>query len=140
MRLTTALLADYANVSREGKLNVLGLFDSIYASAFPAKHLQMQLVMRFEVPVYDLGKESDLEIRLVDGDGKDILRIGGKFKVSGQKPAPGEPLHSDEILPLNNVIFPKPGKYQFVISINKHVEKEIFLTVNQISQPPLPNL
>ncbi len=32
MRTTLFLAADYANITREGKLNVMGIFDDIYAS------------------------------------------------------------------------------------------------------------
>ena len=30
MELTLALLADYANISREGKLNIMGIFEQIF--------------------------------------------------------------------------------------------------------------
>ena len=48
MHVKVALLADYSNVSREGKLNILGIFDTIYAPTFPTTHPHMQLVIRFE--------------------------------------------------------------------------------------------
>ena len=48
MRVSLALLADYSNVSREGKLNILGIFDTIYAPRFPTTHAHLQLVVRFE--------------------------------------------------------------------------------------------
>ena len=48
MELTLALLADYANISREGKLNIMGIFEQIFALSFPAVHAQLQLVLRLE--------------------------------------------------------------------------------------------
>lgn len=48
MEVSLALLADYANVTREGKLNLLGLFDRIDARAVPWVHPQMQLVLQNE--------------------------------------------------------------------------------------------
>ena len=38
MEVKVALLADGANVSREGKLNLLGIFDTLFARSFPTTH------------------------------------------------------------------------------------------------------
>ena len=48
MDVTLALLADAANVSQDGKLNILGIFNGLGAAAFPATHPSMHLVLRFE--------------------------------------------------------------------------------------------
>src|SRR5919204_3250104 len=48
MRLSLALLADYANVSHDGKLNIMGIFGQIHAPQFPAVHAQMHLVLSLE--------------------------------------------------------------------------------------------
>ena len=47
MNLDLALTADAATVDSSGKLNVLGIFDHISASEFPARHDRMCLVLRF---------------------------------------------------------------------------------------------
>jgi hypothetical protein len=39
--VTLAVLADYANVSQEGKLNILGVFQEVNPVAFPAGVPQM---------------------------------------------------------------------------------------------------
>lgn len=38
IEVTIGLVADYANVTREGKLNIVGTFDKIYAQNVPAQH------------------------------------------------------------------------------------------------------
>jgi hypothetical protein len=48
MHVNLAVLCDAANVSREGKLNILGEFDSIHASSFPLTYPTMVLVVRME--------------------------------------------------------------------------------------------
>ena len=48
MRVPLAVLADYANVTTDGKLNIMGIFNRIFASALPVVHPQMRLVMRFQ--------------------------------------------------------------------------------------------
>jgi len=36
MRVKLAVLADYASITREGKLNILGIFDEINPQQLPA--------------------------------------------------------------------------------------------------------
>ena len=47
MDIDLALLADAATIDGSGKLNILGVFDRISASAFPAQHGRMAMVLRF---------------------------------------------------------------------------------------------
>ncbi len=68
MNVAFALLADAANVSREGKLNILGAFDRIYGSKFPLTWPRMMLVMRFVVSAAEYGTEKSIEIVTLDAD------------------------------------------------------------------------
>jgi hypothetical protein len=79
MKITLAVLADYANITREGKLNILGIFDAINTQDFPVTHPQMQLVMRFEADVSEAGKAKKLEIKLMDDDGRTVCVLNGSF-------------------------------------------------------------
>ena len=56
MDVTLAVLADHANVSDQGKLNILGIFDRILASNFPAVHPQLHPVLRFSASPAERGK------------------------------------------------------------------------------------
>src|SRR6266516_902993 len=63
MEVKLALLADGANVSREGKLNLLGIFDTLFARSFPTTHPQMQLVIRFEAAAHERSEEHTTELQ-----------------------------------------------------------------------------
>ena len=63
MELSLALLADGANLSREGKLNLFGIFDTIFARTFPTTHPQMQLVLRFEARAEEAGQTHTVEVQ-----------------------------------------------------------------------------
>ena len=65
MKVTLAVLADYANVSREGKLNILGIFNIIHAASFPCTHGEMVLVTKLEAEVLDSKKPRKIEVNLV---------------------------------------------------------------------------
>lgn len=65
MKIIFSVLADAANITREGKLNILGIFDSIQAQQFPVTHPpQRQLVMRFEGDRAEAGKSKKAEVPL----------------------------------------------------------------------------
>ena len=140
MDITFAQLADYANVSREGKLNLLGIFDAIYSPKFPTVHPQMQIVIRFELPRIELGRLHKIEIHLVDEDGKKLFGMDGSITV--QNPSPRSPVvHSDQIITINNLVIPKPGRYEFLILIDGNLVKgkEIRLQALEIPQPQPAN-
>jgi len=46
MHISFAVFADAANLSQEGKLNILGVFDAVQVSAFPSVHPRTHLVVR----------------------------------------------------------------------------------------------
>ncbi|MBW3661363.1 MAG: hypothetical protein KY397_07005 [Gemmatimonadetes bacterium] len=115
MEVTLAVCCDAANVSREGKLNLLGIFNSIHAGSFPATHPHLSLVLRVEAR---LGEEGDypLEIRLVDEDGGEMFKIEGKLGLHGA--APGRPMTAQTVIDVNNVQFPRPATYAFDVFLD----------------------
>ena len=133
MKITLTVLADYANITREGKLNILGIFDTIHAQNFPMTHPQMQLVMRFEADIAEEGKTKKLEIKLMDDDGKTLFVLNGGFTL-GQGQA-GEAMISNQILTINMMKFENAGNYEFKILINDELKTEVPLRVIQYNPP-----
>ena len=129
MEVTLAVLADYSNVSAEGKLNVLGIFDAIYASTFPVTHPMMHLVMSFEFHLAEESIEKPLEIQLRDEDGKKLLGLSGTITPKGGRP--GEPTKTNHVVAVNNIKFDKPGTYQFSILVGGEVKRDVSLRVLQ---------
>lgn len=81
MKVTLALLADAANVSQEGKLNILGTFDNISASKFPTRHPEMQLVLRMEASVAEANTHKRLELKVMDEDAQQVGGAVAEFDV-----------------------------------------------------------
>ena len=48
MHVTFALFADAANLSQEGKLNILGVFDALHVATLPALHPRATLVVHLK--------------------------------------------------------------------------------------------
>ena len=55
MLVTFALFADAANLSQEGKLNILGIFDAVHVGQFPAVHARCTFVVRLKASIGDTG-------------------------------------------------------------------------------------
>src|SRR5205807_2768216 len=104
MEVTLALLADAANVTPEGKLNILGTFDIIYASKFPHVHPSMVLVIRFTAKRAEFGRKRPIEINLMDEDGKMLGKIEGTIEID--KPGVGLVSHAQLIANMANISFP----------------------------------
>lgn len=126
MDVAFALLADAANVSREGKLNVLGAFDRIYGSTFPLTWPRMVLVTRFVVSPAEFGAEKSLEIITMDADGKRLGQATGKMKVPDRQS--GRELKINHILPMA-MRFPAPGQYSIEILVNGEPKAAVPLEV-----------
>lgn len=134
MEVTLAVLADYSNVSREGKLNILGIFDVIFTRNFPVVHHSMQLVMTFEAPRSEVGTNKNVQVRLIDADGKQIFEISGQFNLPSSVPAGMMVIKNNHILNLNNLAFQRPGDYAFHILINGEEKKSVPLKLVQVQQ------
>src|SRR3990170_3643486 len=98
MEVAFALLADAANVSREGKLNILGSFDRIFGSKFPLTWPRMVLVTRFLASPAEYGTEKALEIVTVNADGQRLGSAKGRMKVPS--PQSGRELKINHVLPM----------------------------------------
>src|SRR5215217_4763717 len=81
MEVKLAVLADYANVSQDGKLNIMGIFQEINATALPFPLPQMYLVLTFEAGPAEFGSEKQLRVVLVDSDGNERMSLKGQVKV-----------------------------------------------------------
>lgn len=98
MDIKLAVLADGANATAEGKLNILGIFNALHAPNFPCVHPQMCLVLRFEATRAEEGKTRNIEIQLADDDGQKVFAINASLVIP--KGQPGMPIRLDHILVL----------------------------------------
>src|SRR5438552_929958 len=87
MDVQLAVLADAANVSQEGKLNILGEFDTIWAGAVPVQWPLLWFVAKVKISEAD-GRVHRFEVRVLDEDAQLIATatIEGE---SGPSPIPG---------------------------------------------------
>ena len=128
MDIDLALLADAATVDSSGKLNILGVFDRISASDFPAKHGRLCLVMRFSAGVAEAGPHEVL-IKLRGPDGKEVFRLDGQMNLAPGPGSVGGGIHVPQVLNMDGLVFGKPGRYGFDVSIDGEHHVTVALSV-----------
>lgn len=127
------LLADAANVSVEGKLNIIGIFNAIGASTFPTVWPQMQVVIILEADTTEQGQTKNVAVQLVGPDGQKVLALGGKVAVP--RGEPGYPIETNHILGLSGVKFEGPGDYVFTVLVNGDPKGRAPLMVRERKPP-----
>ena len=136
MQVKLALLADYANVTADGKLNILGIFDRIQVGDLPAVHPQMHFILRLEAHPAERDREHRVEIKLHDPDGQTIFQVQGQIHPRTAT-APGS-ITTNQILTLNNLQLTKTGGYTFIVFVDNDLKSEVPLAVVQGQRPPAP--
>lgn len=135
MQVKLALLADYANVTAEGKLNILGIFDRIRVQEVPAVHPQMHLILRIEAHQAERDRAHSVEIRLHDPDGETVFDVRGDIVPHGPH---GQAIATNQILTLNNLQLNKTGGYTFIVLVNNDLKSEVPLDVELGTPEPAP--
>ena len=132
MELLTILAADYANITQNGKLNVMGIFRNIYATKFPARHLSMTLVVKLGAELGEFDDERQLAVRLMDADGNELMRYESPIKVPS--PSGGQRPEINAIIQINEIVFPQPGRYQFSVFVDRDAKGSLPIDVTLIEQ------
>lgn len=134
MNFIVGHLADAANISVEGKLNLLGIFQRIGSTEFPCQ-LSCALVALFEADPFDRGVACPVRIELIDEDGQEMFRMEGmQVTVPDQ---PGNLLQTcNLIVNLRPLTLSKPGPHSFKVFVRERVVGEIRLQVDAVPPPP----
>ena len=136
MRALFAVLADYANISRDGKLNVMGIFDRVFARKLPSRLPPMQLVIRLEAQPEELDREHGIGIQLADPEGRAVFDINGNFTPRGAMP--GEAVTINHVVRLADVPLERTGLHRIRIRVDDQTVGEVPLRVDQPPQQPAP--
>jgi hypothetical protein len=131
MVVSFALFADAANLSQEGKLNVLGVFDAVQVGTMPAVHPRAHFVMRLKGTPYDAGTHR-VSLRWINPSGVELWSSDGQVEIVTPPPTVTEmdiPLIAQLDLPLD-----VPGAYTMRVAVNEEMRAEVPLYVR--SAPP----
>lgn len=138
MKVTFAHICDYATISREGKLSVLGIFSTLGALKFPVQHPLMHLVFEVEMSSAELNSDITARIELRKPDGERVTGGELKFRVGGKAPA-GEKPRFAQIAPIAGTRFDGAGTYEWTIWLNGIHQCDVPFKVFQITPAQAPN-
>lgn len=126
MHLSFALFADAANLSQEGKLNVLGVFDAVQVAALPTVHPRAHFVVRLKGGLGDVGSHV-ITLRWLNPAGTELWSSNGELNIGAPPPGVTEmdfPLIAAVDLPLDG-----PGTYAMQVALDGVVHGEVKLHV-----------
>lgn len=135
MHISFAVFADGANLSQEGKLNVLGVFDALAVGGFPSVHPRTHFVVRLKGNSEDTGAHR-LGFAWVNPDGESLWSSDGELNVA---PGPNPAFEMD--LPIIAVIdlpLNMPGLYSMQVSLDGSPVSEVRLHVSGAAQVVMP--
>src|SRR5215208_760261 len=106
--VTVAVLADYANVSQDGKLNIMGIFQEINPPFLPFPMPQMYLVLSFSAGPAEFETNRNIRVALLHSDGQEVLTLETQMRIPRPK-RPGSRAYINEAVGLAGVMFEQPG-------------------------------
>lgn len=133
MEVTLAIACDYANISQDGKLNILGVFQEVNPLVLPAIVPQMFLVVSFEAGAAEFGTQKHVRIALLEADGTEVVAMEAPITV--QSPArAGSRAYINQVLALQGLAFQNTGDYAFHVLVNGEEKRAVPLRVNELSR------
>jgi hypothetical protein len=133
MEVQLACVADAANLSQEGKLNILGEFSAIFAAQTPVGWPLMVFVAKVEISAGD-GRNIRFSLRVVGEDGQ-LISPQTEIQVELPEELPaGEMPAVPLILNIQNAVFPEYGAYAFELRGNGALIKSIPVYVRPLPQ------
>lgn len=125
------VVADAANVAEGGKLNVLGVFQEIYANIFPARHPELTLAVQFSISPAEYGQTRKFTVKLLDEDATSELV---NWSQDMQLPSGAALLGARHnlLLKLRDILFEKPGVFQFSVLVDNDEKGHLELLVSEL--------
>lgn len=131
MHVSFALFADAANLSQEGKLNILGVFDALQVASLPAIHPRAHLVVHLKGTGTDIGSHT-VNFRWLNPSGSELWNSSGDLNVGAPPPGAAEmdlPLIAQLDLPMDAA-----GTYTMAIAIDGDHTIDVGVVVRTTAQ------
>ncbi len=120
--------ADY-----QGRLNILGVFDTIFAAQMPAVHPFCSVALRMRFQRTERGQHM-LRLDIVDDDGKVVLpEIEATFNV--EMPGNSQVASANLVLNLGQLQFQSYGEYAINLAIDARQEASLPFWVREPRKP-----
>lgn len=125
VRVLYAFICEDARERHDGRLDAHGVFHQLHAPGFPAQQERMVVAIALEWDAGESGR-ADFRIDLTDPTGSPAITINGHTEISPRVEGESPP-QTRLIMPLEGVVFPTGGTYEF----------ELFLGAERLRLCPL---
>jgi hypothetical protein len=133
MHISFAVFADAANLSQEGKLNILGVFDAVQVAGLPTIHPRTHFVVRLKANGDDTG-EHKLTFRWLSPFDEELWSSTGEMSVA---PSPNPMFEVDlPIIAVVDLPLNVTGQYTMQVTLDGEVTALARLLVNA-NQPAM---
>jgi hypothetical protein len=133
MNIQVAVLCDAATEDN-GKLNLLGAFDTIYAPQLPAVHPQCAVALRITFFAADEGQRQ-LTFNFINADGHLIMPNFPTLPVAVRLPEDMHVLTRNFIVNFQNIQFAEAGLYSVDVRLDGKSQASIPLSVKLVKPP-----
>ncbi len=137
MHVSFALFADAANLSQEGKLNILGVFDAVHVGQFPALHPRATFVVRLTGTPADVG-DHEMVFRWINPRGNELWSTSAQLAIQAAPQQQGSldmPVIIQIDLPLDQI-----GDYDMVVELDgrRHGQATLHVRAGAPMSIPVP--
>jgi hypothetical protein len=133
MTIQVAVLCDAAT-DYNGKLNVLGTFDTMYAPQMPMQHPQCSIAVRIAFDRIEEGRHT-LSVNFVDEDGQPIMKTM-QIPVEVSFPPDATFISRNLVVNILQLTFSRAGLYSVDLSVDDRPLSSIPLAVKQLDRKP----
>jgi hypothetical protein len=134
MHVSFALFADAANISQEGKLNILGVFDALQVASVPAVHPRATMIVRLKAHPDDVGRHT-LGFAWHGPEGEEVWSSQGELEVG---PPPTGAMELDvPVIAAIDLPIREAGTHVMRVLLDGDLCAELLLHV-RVGGPPLP--
>src|SRR3954462_7879518 len=131
MQISFAVFADAANLSQEGKLNVLGVFDAVQVGGLPTIHPRTHFIVRVKADGGDVGNHK-LSFRWLSPREEELWSSSWGLNVS---PAPNPVFEVDlPIIAVVDLPLNMAGQYTMQVALDDQPTAAVRLFVNGPAQ------
>ena len=135
MKIAFALFADGANISQEGKLNILGVFDAVQVGSLPALHPRAFLVARIVGRREDAGTHP-LTLAWRNPEGAVLWDTAGELHV--EPPPQGVEQMDLPFIAALDLPLDKAGTYTLAMQVGQYEVASVALQVRAAGSAPGP--
>jgi hypothetical protein len=129
MNIEAFLLCDAAT-DQQGKLNILGAFDTIFAKQMPATHPACAVALRVRFGAIENGKHR-VRLQIIDFDGKPVSpKLEAEMTV--RVPEDIDSTAANLVLNIQGQKFENYGKFRIDLAIDGEVRASLPLRVSEI--------